>query len=262
MPVTRGSTLALVGATGGAGTTRLTVEFGATLARAGRDVALFDAAFATAGLARHLPGRLDPDLTGLLTDADAALSDGLVEYPAEVPGRLSACPARAPFERLARAKTAEAAERFEALLARAAREFDHVLVDTPPVAANQAVAAVSAADRVGIVVRASERGLDALPAMGDRLHDLGAPADVVVANRASGGEPSRQRTSRYRRASGGQSGRCRSVPIRTRRSRRRSPGQSKRVWTSISTSCSRRAGCSGSTSVGERPACPICPSGR
>lgn len=186
MPVTRGSTLALVGATGGAGTTRLTVEFGATLARAGRDVALFDAAFATAGLARHLPGRLDPDLTGLLTDADAALSDGLVEYPAEVPGRLSACPARAPFERLARAKTAEAAERFEALLARAAREFDHVLVDTPPVAANQAVAAVSAADRVGIVVRASERGLDALPAMGDRLHDLGAPADVVVANRASG----------------------------------------------------------------------------
>lgn len=177
------ATLALVGATGGAGTTRLTVELGATLARAGRDVALLDAAFATQGLAAHVPGRIDPDVTALLTDAaDADLSAGLVAHPAEMPGHLVVCPAHAPFERLARAKTPEAAERFEELIATAADRFDHVILDVPPVAANQAVAAVSAADRVGLVVPASPHGLDHLPAIRDRLRDLDAPPVDVLAN--------------------------------------------------------------------------------
>jgi septum site-determining protein MinD len=179
--VTGNATLALVGTVGGAGTTRLTVEFGATLARAGRDVALVDAAFATQGLARHVPGRVDADLTDLLT-GDAPLDAGLRQYPVDLPGQLAVAPARAPFERLARAKTPEAAEQFEALVRQARRQFDHVLVDTPPVAANQAVAAVSAADTVALVVPASERGLDRLPTMRDRLHDIGAPVDSVVAN--------------------------------------------------------------------------------
>ena len=188
--MTGSSTLALVGATGGAGTSRLTVEFGATLARAGRDVALFDAAFATQGLAAHVPGRLDPDLTALVTDdRDAVLTDALVDHPAAVEGRLAVCPARAPFERLARAKTPDAARRFEGVLATARERFDHVLVDTPPVAANQAVAAVTTADRVGLVVPATAHGADHLPRQRDRLHDLGAPADVVVANRADDDGP-------------------------------------------------------------------------
>jgi cellulose biosynthesis protein BcsQ len=178
------ATLALVGVTGGAGTTRLTVEFGATLARAGRDVALFDAAFATQGLAAHVPGRIDPDVTALLTDAtDADLSAGLVAHPAEVSGRLTVCPARAPFERLARAKTPGAAERFEDLIATTAERFDHVILDVPPVAANQAVAAVTAADHVGLVVPASPHGLDYLPTMRDRLQDVDAPPVDVLANR-------------------------------------------------------------------------------
>jgi septum site-determining protein MinD len=183
--VTGVRTLALVGATGGAGTTRLTVEFGATLARDGRDVALFDAAFGTQGLAAHVPGRLDPDLTALVTDAsDEPLDAGLVDHPAAVDGRLTVCPARAPFERLARAQTTAAAERFEERLATARERFDHVLVDTPPVAANQAVAAATAADRVGLVVPATTHGADHLPRQRDRLHDIGTPATVVVANRA------------------------------------------------------------------------------
>lgn len=188
--MTASSTLALVGATGGAGTTRLTVEFGATLARAGRDVALFDAAFATQGLAAHVPGQIDPDLTALLTDAtDEPLTAGLVDHPAAVDGRLAVCPARAPFERLARAKTPAAAERFETLLATAAERFDHVIVDTPPVAANQAVAAVTAADRVGLVVPATSHGADHRPRQRDRLRDLGAPATVVIGNRAAEDAP-------------------------------------------------------------------------
>jgi len=186
MPV---STLALVGATGGAGTTRLTIELGATLARAGRDVALLDAAFATQGLAAHVPGRIDPDLTALLTDAtDTELAAGLVDHPADLPGRLAVCPARAPFERLARGKTTDAARRFEKRITTAAAQFDHVLVDVPPVAANQAVAAVSATEAVALVVPATLHGLDHLPAMRDRLRDLDAPATHVLANEGAYGE--------------------------------------------------------------------------
>jgi cellulose biosynthesis protein BcsQ len=184
--VTSGTTLALVGVTGGAGTTRLTVEFGATLARAGSDVALFDAAFATQGLANHVPGRLEPDCTALLTDPEATLASGLVDHPADLPGRLAVCPARAPFERLARAKTPEAAQRFERVLGTARDRFDHVLVDTPPVASNPAVAAVSTADRVALVAPASTHGADHLPRMRDRLRDVDAPTDRLVGNRAGG----------------------------------------------------------------------------
>ena len=92
--MTRVRTLALVGATGGAGTTRLTVEFGATLARAGRDVALLDAAFGTQGLAAHVPGRIEPDLTALVTDAtDRPLAAGLVDHPAAVSTAVRVVPA-------------------------------------------------------------------------------------------------------------------------------------------------------------------------
>ncbi|WP_440007033.1 ParA family protein [Halomicrococcus sp. SG-WS-1] len=178
-------TVALVGATGGAGTTRLCVEVAALLAHAGRDVAVLDAAFATQGLARHAPGRIDPDATALLTDTDVDLSDALVDHPADLAGRLALCPAYAPFERLARAKTAEAAERFEDLITEAAREFDHVLVDTPPVAANQAVAAANAVERVALVAPATERGADAVQRARGRLADVGVTAETVVATRAT-----------------------------------------------------------------------------
>ncbi|WP_158058224.1 AAA family ATPase [Halorussus halophilus] len=188
------STTALVGATGGAGTTRLAVELGATLARDGRTVAVVDAAFATEGLARHVSGRIDTDLTTLLTDeTDSPLDAGLYEQQVsdDVTGELALCPARAAFERMARAKTAGAAERFVTLLADANERFDHVLVDTPPVAANQAVAAITSADRVAVVAPASERGVDALQRTRGRITDVGAAVDSVVANQAEGDSPMR-----------------------------------------------------------------------
>jgi MinD-like ATPase involved in chromosome partitioning or flagellar assembly len=119
-------------------------------------------------------------------DREPDPTDALVDHPAAVEGRLAVCPARAPFERLARAKTPAAARRFEDLLATARSRFDHVIVDTPPVAANQAVAAATTADRVALVAPATAHGADHLPRQRDRLQDLGAPADVVVANRADG----------------------------------------------------------------------------
>jgi len=119
------TTLALVGATGGAGTTRTAVELAALGARDGRDVAVVDAAFTTQGLSEYVSGRIGTDLTTLVTDeTGASLSAGTypiarweTEAPAATaaaatpgpPGRADVIPARAPFERVARAKTAEAA---------------------------------------------------------------------------------------------------------------------------------------------------------
>ncbi|MFB6130876.1 MAG: ParA family protein [Salinigranum sp.] len=178
------ATAALVGATGGAGTTRCAVEMATTLARDGRSVAVLDAAFATQGLSDYVPGRLETDLTALVTDdTSAPLAAGLVDLDLDVPGRVACCPVRAPFERLARAKTAGAARRLESRIEEAADAFDHVLVDTPPVAANQSVAAATACERTALVAPATDRGADAIGRMRDRLDDLGVGVDVAVANR-------------------------------------------------------------------------------
>ncbi|MHB9287324.1 ParA family protein [Halobacteriales archaeon Cl-PHB] len=178
------ATLALVGAVGGAGTSRLAVESGATLARAGHDVAVLDAAFATQGLADYVPGRIDTELTSLLTgggDLENARYDLEMDR-----GRLALYPASAPFERLARAKTAGAAEAFESRVGEAALSHDVVIVDTPPVAANQAVAAVSVCDRVAVVAPDTDRGADGLARMQGRIADVGAGIDAVVATFADG----------------------------------------------------------------------------
>ncbi|QLG28549.1 AAA family ATPase [Halorarum halophilum] len=190
-------TIALVGVAGGVGTTRTAVECAATLARDGRDVAVLDAAYATQGLSEFVAGRIDPDLTGLCLAPGRPLEDGLYDLPldepgtddperddrgtAVAPGRVALAPALAPFERLARAKTIEAAEAFEDRVAEAAGEFDHVILDTPPVAANQHLAAVDAADRVVLVASGSEHGVDARRRMIDRLADVGAAPEHTVA---------------------------------------------------------------------------------
>ncbi len=180
------TTLALVGAAGGVGTTRLTVESAATLARAGRDVAVFDAAFATQGLAVSLDIPVDADATALCT-GEASLDESLSEYPVDLPGRLAVCPAQAGFERLARAKTPAAAERLGDSIAAASLAHDVVLVDVPPVAANQALAAVEAVETVGLVTTDSERGARALARGRERLAEVGTAPDAVVANRADAG---------------------------------------------------------------------------
>lgn len=61
-----------------------------------------------------------------------------------------------------------------------------MIVDTPPVAANQAVAAVNAADRTALVTPATRRGLDALPRAAGRLADVGVTGHDVIANRVPG----------------------------------------------------------------------------
>lgn len=171
-------TFAFVGAAGGVGTTRLTLECATLLAGEGRDVAILDAAYATQGLADETPGRIDPDMTAVCLD-ESPLETALIDRDIEGGGRLAVCPAHAPFERLARAKAPEAAETFERKIGEAARSFDHVLLDTPPVGANQAVAAATAADAVGVVCDAS-RVEDAVPRMWDRLADIGVDDATTI----------------------------------------------------------------------------------
>ncbi|SDL96983.1 CobQ/CobB/MinD/ParA nucleotide binding domain-containing protein [Halogranum gelatinilyticum] len=180
-----GTTTALVGATGGAGTTRTAVELAAMLARDGRDVAVLDAAYATQGLSHYVSGRIDPDLTTLVTESAEPLDAGLVDLDVDTSGRVACCPVSAPFERLARAKTADAAQRFEERVAEAAQRFDHVLVDTPPVAANQAVAAVTSVDRVVLVTPGTRHGADALQQMRGRLRDLDVTAAATLSTRGA-----------------------------------------------------------------------------
>jgi len=184
---------AFVGATGGAGTTRTVVEVASALAADGRDIVIFDAAFATQGLADYVEGRIDPDITRLLVGVDGGtsaadtrtdLTAGLYEFDAgDVPGEVAICPTHAPFTRLARAKSTAAAERFESLVETAAGQFDHVLVDVPPIAANQAVAAVNVADTVAVVAPASTRGTEGVQRCHERLADVGSGASLVVSTR-------------------------------------------------------------------------------
>jgi len=179
-------TVALAGAAGGAGTTRLAVEVGAVLARSGRDVAIVDAAYETQGLADYVEGPIEADVTELVTDG-APIEEVVHSVGLETPGQLSLCPSRAPFERIARAKTAAAAEGLEKQVAAIALSHDAVLLDTPPVASNQAVAAVNTAERVVGVTPDSPRGADALARLQGRLADVGASLDAVVGTFADEG---------------------------------------------------------------------------
>lgn len=182
-----GATAALVGATGGAGTTRLTVETAAALARGGRRVAVFDAALGTQGLARYVEGRIDTDATDLVTTEEVTPAAAMEGFPTAGPGELLVCPASAPFGDVAAAKSTEAAQRLESTVREAGVAFDNVLVDAPPVASNPPVAAVTAADRVALVAPGTDRGVDGVQTQRARLADVDASADLVVANRT--GDP-------------------------------------------------------------------------
>lgn len=177
---------ALVGTVGGAGTTRLAVELGATFARAGHRALVLDLDFDTQGLASRVPGRLSPDSTRLLTDPAIDLQDAVHDAGLDTTGTLALCPAHAPFTRVAEAKTPDAVQRLADRLTEARElDYDAVLVDTPPVASNPAVAAVTTADRTALVASPDERGVDAIQRARGRLADVGTTEDYVLTTRTT-----------------------------------------------------------------------------
>lgn len=177
-------TAALTATAGGAGATRLAVATGAVLARTGANVAVLDAAFATQGLAQHVPGRITTDITRVIT-TDSAPAAARYAIAPDADAALTAYPAFAAFERIAAAKTPAAAARLGSVVDTLADAHDYVLVDTPPIAANQAVAAVTATDAVVAVVPPGDRGVDTLQRARGRLADIGTDCTHVVANRAA-----------------------------------------------------------------------------
>lgn len=178
-----------MGAAGGVGTTRLTVEVGAVMAAEGENVVLLDAALETQGLADHVIGPIDPDLSTVLIDANdhqAALSD----HPADhtVVGRLQCLPVVAPFGRIAAAKAPEAAQRLTTVARTLAEDGKTVVVDVPPIASNTAVAGATAADRTILVTTDSARGREAIARSRGVLDDIGLETNAVVANRTDSAE--------------------------------------------------------------------------
>ncbi len=173
------TTTALVGATGGAGTTRLTMELAGTLARNGQQVLVLDVAFDTQGLSRYVAEPVTPDITHVLLD-EAPIEEA--RYPVEIPvsGAVTVVPAAAAFERLARAKRVEPARRLEEIVETAQGHYDQVLIDTPPIGSNPAVAAVTTSDTVGIVTPATTWGQDALFMMQGRIDDIGSDWTVAI----------------------------------------------------------------------------------
>jgi len=95
-----------------------------------------------------------------------------------------------PFERVARAKTAEAARKLERRIDEAATSYDAVIVDAAPVGSNEAVAGVTTADRTAAVFPATTHGRDALQRLRGRIADVGGGLDrsIAVARNADGDE--------------------------------------------------------------------------
>ncbi|MGM0398391.1 MAG: ParA family protein [Halobacteriota archaeon] len=176
-------TAALVGAAGGAGTTRTAVEVAGALARADRSVLVFDLDFATQGLSQSVDGRVDPDVTAVLTEDETTVTDAAISWPVPGDGRLDVLPAFAPFVDVAAAKTPEVAEGLGDVLREATATYDHVLLDVPPIVSNQAIAGVDAADRVAAVFPPTDRGIDSLQRTKGRLEDVGSPLDLAIATR-------------------------------------------------------------------------------
>ncbi|MFW6265173.1 MAG: ParA family protein, partial [Halanaeroarchaeum sp.] len=130
-------TAALVGAAGGAGTTRTAVELAGALARAERSVLVFDLDFATQGLSQSVAGRIDPDVTAVLTD-DVPVADAALSWDVPGDGRLDVLPAFAPFVEVAAAMTPDVAASVGDVLREATATYDHVLLDVPPIVSNPA----------------------------------------------------------------------------------------------------------------------------
>ncbi len=173
------TTAALARASDGTASGPLCLALGGMLAAADRSVLLLDVDADIQPLARYTPGAIDSDLSQVLL-GDATLEEAT--YPIQVAGdHIAVSPFRAPFARLARAKASEAAQQLSPILEAAATRYDHVIVHTPPIGSNPAVAAVTEASTVGIATRADEYGLDALYTMQGRIEDIGAEWTTTLA---------------------------------------------------------------------------------
>lgn len=181
-------TVAFVGAAGGVGTTRLTVECGATLARTGRNVGIFDSAFHTQGLRDYPDSTGTRDATALAT-GEATLAETLAMCTPSLSGELALCPATATTNQLTQATSPDAAERFATTIAGASLSRDAVFIDVSPTITPVSRAMLKIADLIVLVTTETPRGARALSRHQQRLRELGHPADCVLFNHADESPP-------------------------------------------------------------------------
>jgi len=178
-PAASSTITAVVRASDGTASAPLCLALGGMLAAADRSVLLLDVDADIQPLARYTHGVIDPDLSQVLL-GDTTLEEAT--YPIQADdGHIAVSPFRAPFTRLARAKASEAAQQLAPVLETATTRYDHIIVHTPPIGSNPAVAAITEASTVGIATRADEPGLDALYTMQGRIDDIGAEWTATVA---------------------------------------------------------------------------------
>lgn len=174
------TTTAFVGATGGAGTTRLTIECATLCAASGADVAVLDLAIDTQGIASYTDAALDPELTAVLTE-DAPIDQAMVTLSTSTTGTVSLCPSRASVVQIAAAKTEDAADQLMPVIDQLSTEYDWLLLDIPPAVHNLALAGLQAADSRLVVTPATQCGADALRRMEGRFRDLDCDLSGVIA---------------------------------------------------------------------------------
>lgn len=173
--------LALVGAAGGAGTTRLAVETAGRITARGETAVLVDTDFATQGLAEYVPGQFPTDIVGALCDQrpiETVTSPLSVDHTPPP----QAAPSFAGLSRVATALETDAAAHLSEELSALTDTYEHVLVDTPMPVTNPAIAAVAAADTVGVVFPRSVRGIESLHRTAGFLNDIDVAAGVQLSN--------------------------------------------------------------------------------
>lgn len=173
--------ISLVGATGGAGTTRIAVETAGRMAASGDDVLLVDVDFATQGLAEYVPGGLETDLVGAICEK-RSLTEATYPLETEQTPQPQAAPSYAGLSRVATAMQPDRAEFLSDELSASGDSFDHVVIDTPTPVTNPAIAAATVADTIGVVFPPSPRGIEGLHRTDGFLHDIDAGGAIYISN--------------------------------------------------------------------------------
>ena len=175
--------VALTGAAGGAGTTRLSVEAASHLTARGESTVVVDVDFATQGLADYVPEQVTTDVTEALCDR-TPLTDVTASLAVDHTPRPRAVPSFAGLSRVAAAMEAGCAKYLGEQLTELADAFDHVLLDTPVPVTNPAIAAVTTADTVAVVFPRSPRGIESLHRTEGFLHDIDVAANCHISTAA------------------------------------------------------------------------------
>ncbi|QZA89392.1 AAA family ATPase [Salinarchaeum sp. IM2453] len=172
-------TAAFTGVVGGVGTTRVAIETAGVLAAQGHAAAVLDVNFSTQGLAGYVDAPLEADMMDALIDPSCT-KEGICTIEKPVDGKLGVIPAFGPLSKIAEASKTEHAQQLDAVIEQMPPEYDFIIIDTPPVATNPSLAGITAADDIVAITQDTQRGIDGLRRMHERLSDIDVDVDKQI----------------------------------------------------------------------------------